>query len=172
MAASGADLASIGYHHGSQDALMSGGHRLQRGTGRGVGELPAVAESADPLERFAGAWGQVLRRIGSEREFIAAQVEVLGLLPCAAGLREALAEVLPEGGEGLVARFEGVPDTEVGAAAARVVGSFYQALLTGLTVRSLVQPEAMPSGRDPAEALRRVMAGEALGPEPGDARPT
>ena len=46
-----------------------------------------------------------------------------------------------------------MPDTEVDAEAARVVGSFYQALLTGLMVQSLLTPEAMPSGRDLATAL-------------------
>ncbi|AJT64216.1 TetR/AcrR family transcriptional regulator [Streptomyces chattanoogensis] len=167
VAASGANLASIGYHYGSKDALMRQAViASSEEWGAGVGEVPAAADgTADPLERFAAVWDQVLGRIGSEREFIAAQVEVLGLLPRDAGLREAIGEVLPEGNEGLVAIFEGVPDTEVDAESARVVGSFYQALLTGLMVQSLIRPEALPSGRDLAEALRRVTAGEVLGPE-------
>ncbi|MFF4949049.1 TetR/AcrR family transcriptional regulator [Streptomyces chattanoogensis] len=167
VAASGANLASIGYHYGSKDALMRRAViASSEEWGAGMGEVPAAVDgAADPLERFAAVWDQVLGRIGSEREFIAAQVEVLGLLPRDAGLREAIGEVLPEGGEGLVAIFEGVPDTEVDAESARVVGSFYQALLTGLMVQSLIRPEALPSGRDLAEALRRVTAGEVLGPE-------
>ncbi|ANZ16110.1 hypothetical protein O1L44_09285 [Streptomyces noursei] len=55
-------------------------------------------------------------------------------------------------------------DTEVDATAARIVGSFYQALLTGLMVQSLVRPDAMPTGADLAEAVRRVTEGEVLGP--------
>lgn len=55
-----------------------------------------------------------------------------------------------------------MPDTEVDPEAARIVGSFYQALLTGLMVQSLLTPDAMPSGRDLATALRRVTAGEVL----------
>ncbi|MCZ1007335.1 TetR/AcrR family transcriptional regulator [Streptomyces lydicus] len=168
VAASGANLASIGYHYGSKDALMrqaviAAGEEW----GASVTQAPAAdagAEKgvADPLERFAAAWDAVLQRIATEREFIAAQVEVLGLLPRDAALREAIGEVLPEGGEGLVAAFEGVPDTEVGHEAARIVGSFYQALLTGLMVQSLLTPETMPSGRDLATAVRRVTAGEVL----------
>ncbi|MEU9487529.1 TetR/AcrR family transcriptional regulator [Streptomyces decoyicus] len=169
VAASGANLASIGYHYGSKDALMRQAIiASSEEWGASVAQVPAAgggaeARDADPLERFAAVWDAVLQRIATEREFIAAQVEVLGLLPRDPALREAIGEVLPEGGEGLVAVFEGVPDTEVDPEAARVVGSFYQALLTGLMVQSLLTPDAMPSGRDLATALRRVTAGEVLG---------
>ncbi|MFC9239336.1 TetR/AcrR family transcriptional regulator [Streptomyces decoyicus] len=169
VAASGANLASIGYHYGSKDALMRQAIiASSEEWGASVAQVPAVgggaeAREADPLERFAAVWDAVLQRIATEREFIAAQVEVLGLLPRDTALREAIGEVLPEGGEGLVAVFEGVPDTEVDPEAARIVGSFYQALLTGLMVQSLLTPDAMPSGRDLATALRRVTAGEVLG---------
>ncbi|MFE0376311.1 TetR/AcrR family transcriptional regulator [Streptomyces inhibens] len=171
VAASGANLASIGYHYGSKDALMRQAVIASAEEwGMGMAEVPAGATgdatvAGDPLERFAAVWDKVLQRIATEREFIAAQVEVLGLLPRDEGLREAIGAVLPEGGEGLVAIFEGVPDTEVDAEAARIVGSFYQALLTGLMVQSLIRPDAMPSGQDLASALRRVSAGEVLGQE-------
>ncbi|MEU5213008.1 TetR/AcrR family transcriptional regulator [Streptomyces sp. NPDC020742] len=170
VAASGANLASIGYHYGSKDALMRQAViASSEEWGAGMAQAPAAGETGrpadeEPLERFAAAWDRVLQRIAAEREFIAAQVEVLGLLPRDQALREAIGEVLPEGGEGLVALFEGVPDTEVDAEAARVVGSFYQALLTGLMVQSLVTPDTMPSGHDLAAALRRVTSGEVLGP--------
>ncbi|MFG2829573.1 TetR/AcrR family transcriptional regulator [Streptomyces sp. NPDC048434] len=169
VAASGANLASIGYHYGSKDALMRQAViASSEEWGASVTQVPAAgggteAEGADPLERFAAVWDSVLQRIATERDFIAAQVEVLGLLPRDAALREAIGEVLPEGGEGLVAVFEGVPDTDVDPEAARIVGSFYQALLTGLMVQSLLTPDAMPSGRDLATALRRVTEGEVLG---------
>ncbi|MEU7639299.1 MULTISPECIES: TetR/AcrR family transcriptional regulator [unclassified Streptomyces] len=170
VAASGANLASIGYHYGSKDALMRQAVvASSEEWGSGIAAPPPAgeeaAEGAGPLERFAATWDTVLHRIATEREFIAAQVEVLGLLPRDEGLREAIGEVLPEGGEGLVAVFEGVPDTEVDPDAARIVGTFYQALLTGLMVQSLVRPDGMPSGADLAEALRRVTAGEVLGPD-------
>ncbi|MGX1758211.1 TetR/AcrR family transcriptional regulator [Streptomyces lydicus] len=168
VAASGANLASIGYHYGSKDALMrqaviAAGEEWGASVTRApAADAGAEKGAADPLERFAAVWDAVLQRIAAEREFIAAQVEVLGLLPRDAALREAIGEVLPEGGEGLVAAFEGVPDTEVDPEAARSVGSFYQALLTGLMVQSLLTPETMPSGRDLATAVRRVTAGEVL----------
>jgi AcrR family transcriptional regulator len=173
VAASGTNLASIGYHYGSKDALMRKALIASvEEWGAGFTDVPGdgsnrAAADGEPLEHFAATWDRILQHIATERQFIAAQVEVLGLLPRDAALREAVGEARPEGGEGLVAAFEGVPDTEVGPEAARVVGSFYQALLTGLMVRSLISPDTMPTGRDLATALRRVTAGEVLDHEQG-----
>ena len=42
--------------------------------------------------------------------------------------------------------------------AAWVVGSFYQALLTGVMAQWLIDPARAPSGRDLADALRIIVA--------------
>ncbi|MEU7222458.1 TetR/AcrR family transcriptional regulator [Streptomyces chrestomyceticus] len=166
VAASGTNLASIGYHYGSKDVLMRKAlveSVEEWGAGlAGTGEAGGEEAAGDPVERFAAGWDRILRSFLEQRDFVASQVEVLGLLPRDPELRAALATVLPEGGEGLVAVFENVPDTEVDAESARVVGSFYQALLTGLMVQSLVSPAALPSGGDLVEAMRRVLSGTVL----------
>ncbi|WP_032917611.1 TetR/AcrR family transcriptional regulator [Streptomyces rimosus] len=171
VAASGANLASIGYHYGSKDVLMRQAlveTIAEWGAGfAGTDETGGPAAGGDPVERFAAMWDRILRRFQEQREFVTSQVEVLGLLPRDPELRTALASVLPEGGEGLVAVFEGVPDSEVDAEAARVVGSFYQALLTGLMVQSLITPASVPSGGDLVAAMRRVLSGSVLGPRAG-----
>jgi len=41
---------------------------------------------------------------------------------------------------------------------ARVLGSFYQALMSGVIVQWLIDPERAPSAADLAEALRLVSA--------------
>ncbi|MFD7669247.1 TetR/AcrR family transcriptional regulator [Streptomyces sp. NPDC059788] len=173
VAASGANLASIGYHYGSKDVLMrralveSAEEWGEGFTGPQDGREPVP--DGDPVERFAATWDRILRSFLERPDFVASQVEVLGLLPRDPELRAALAGVLPEGGEGLVAVFENVPDTEVDPEAARVVGSFYQALLTGLMVQSLVTPGALPSGGDLVEAMRRVLSGSVLASREGRA---
>ncbi|MEN2422111.1 TetR/AcrR family transcriptional regulator [Streptomyces rimosus] len=171
VAASGANLASIGYHYGSKDVLMRQAlveTAAEWGAGfADTGEAGGPAPEGDPVERFAAMWDLILRRFQEQRDFVTSQVEVLGLLPRDPELRTELASVLPEGGEGLVAVFEGVPDSAVDAETARVVGSFYQALLTGLMVQSLISPGSVPSGGDLVEAMRRVLSGSVLGPRAG-----
>ncbi|WP_206503925.1 TetR/AcrR family transcriptional regulator [Streptomyces chrestomyceticus] len=165
VAASGTNLASIGYHYGSKDVLMRKAlveSVEEWGAGLAGTEAGGGEAAGDPVERFAAGWDRILRSFLEQRDFVASQVEVLGLLPRDPELRAALATVLPEGGEGLVAVFENVPDAEVDAESARVVGSFYQALLTGLMVQSLVSPAALPSGGDLVEAMRRVLSGTVL----------
>ncbi|MFH8348286.1 TetR/AcrR family transcriptional regulator [Streptomyces sp. NPDC018045] len=170
VAASGTNLASIGYHYGSKDVLMR--QAMVESVEEWGAELTGAQEAGgapagDSVERFAAGWDRILRSFLERRDFVASQAEVLGLLPRDPELRAALATVLPEGAEGLVAVFEGVPDTEVDAESARVVGSFYQALLTGLMMQSLITPEALPSGGDLVEAMRRVLSGSVLGPREG-----
>jgi hypothetical protein len=46
----------------------------------------------------------------------------------------------------------------VGERSARTAGSFYLALLSGVMVQWLVDPERAPSGRDMAETLRTILA--------------
>ena len=41
---------------------------------------------------------------------------------------------------------------------ARTVGSFYEALLTGVWVQWQIDPERAPSGHDLAEALRLILS--------------
>ncbi|GHF12611.1 TetR/AcrR family transcriptional regulator [Streptomyces morookaense] len=167
VAASGANLASIGYHYGSKEALMlaafmkmteewgeSVGHSLQ-------GVVPSGA-SAD--ERNAATWDAVIEGFSVNRQFWQVQMEVVGQLEQHPELKKTFAEVLPSGREGMVAIFEGVDDTEVGAEATRTVGSLYHALFIGLWVQWLIDPAAVPTGRDIVEGMHRVLEGRVLDP--------
>jgi hypothetical protein len=58
-----------------------------------------------------------------------------------------------------VALFRGIEEGAVGERQARTVGSFYLALVSGLMVQWLVDPERAPSGADVAEALRTIAEG-------------
>src|SRR3954453_5157186 len=57
VAASGTNLASIGYHFGSKEALLNEaiGLAFQEGTERG-GPGPFPRPDAQPLERLAASW--------------------------------------------------------------------------------------------------------------------
>jgi uncharacterized membrane protein YccC len=72
-------------------------------------------------------------------------------------VREQLAAGLDEGRFGLAELFQGL-DPVRDESHARQVGSFYQALMSGIVVQWLVDPQHAPTGRDLADALRAILA--------------
>ena len=71
-------------------------------------------------------------------------------------MRAFLAEALQRGRLGLAALFQHI-DAVADERKAWVVGSFYQALMSGVMVQWLVDPQRAPSGHDLAEALRMIL---------------
>ncbi|MGK5546214.1 TetR/AcrR family transcriptional regulator [Streptomyces sp. URMC 127] len=165
VAASGANLASIGYHYGSKEALMMEAF-LQLTVDWAEGAAPVIAAAADPdaprEDRLAATLDRVIAGFANDRAFWSAQLEVIGQLVKNPELKEKFAAVQPAGREGMVALFEGVDDSEVGPGATRTVGAFYHALFIGLWMQWLIDPEAAPTGKEIVEGARRALAGTVL----------
>ncbi len=167
VAASGANLASIGYHYGSKDALMMAAFlQLTEEWGERAGQALAAGVKPDASydERMAACWDSLLEGFENDQAFWAAQFEMIGQLPGRPELRERFAAVLPSGREGLVAVFEGVEDDRVPAVATRTVGSVIHALFIGLWVQWLIDPAVAPRGKDIVEGMRRIVEGRVLDP--------
>jgi AcrR family transcriptional regulator len=159
-AASGTSLAAIGYHFRSTKALLN--EALIEATKEWGEELERaldveVAPDAGLLERFEAVWTRVIASFSTHRQLWATQLEVVTQIEQTPELRDQLAEGLEQARLGLA---ELIQRIDPGDPAAKPVGSFYQALLTGVLVQWLIDPEHAPSGRDLAEALR-VIAAEA-----------
>jgi AcrR family transcriptional regulator len=157
-AASGTSLAAIGYHFRSTKALLN--EALIEATKEWGEELERaldveVAPDAGLLERFEAVWTRVIASFTTHRQLWATQLEVVTQIEQTPELREQLAEGLEQARLGLAELIQWIdPDDP----AAKLVGSFYQALLTGVLVQWLIDPEHAPSGRDLAEALRLIAA--------------
>src|SRR6478672_5623644 len=81
VAASGTNLASIGYHYGSKDALLQQaflalteewGQRVGAADAEGAGEPPA-----DPYERFRAVWEPLIGAAEGSRPVWKLQTEVV-----------------------------------------------------------------------------------------------
>jgi AcrR family transcriptional regulator len=155
-AASGTSLAAIGYHFRSTKALLN--EALIEATKEWGEELERaldveVAPDAGLLERFEAVWTRVIASFTTHRQLWATQLEVVTQIEQTPELREQLAEGLEQARLGLAELIQRIdPDDP----AAKLVGSFYQALLTGVLVQWLIDPEQAPSGRDLADALRVI----------------
>lgn len=162
VAASGANLASIGYHYGSKEALLNEaliqanaewGEALEKSM---VYKSDAVAA---PHEQFEAIWTQVIELFSGHRRLWAANFEAFTQIEHSPEIREALTEGLQEArvgiGESLLARLEERNDER----AVRAVGSFFQALLTGVMAQWLIDPESAPTGQDLSYALLSITSG-------------
>ncbi|CAM5589872.1 TetR family transcriptional regulator [Streptomyces avidinii] len=154
--ASGANLASIGYHYGSKDALMTEAF------------IAVVQEWGDQfsagmqgeggsLERFRSVWDGV--HAGHERSgpIWAASMEIALTRDGLPELRELLAASQGEGRKGLASMFTGVPEEELGEEDLRTTGAFYQALLNGFMLQWLFDPASAATPAELTEGMRRAV---------------
>ena len=165
VAASGTNLASIGYHFGTKEALLNAavleaiddwGEELQR-IFRDVPEI-----GTEPMGRFEAIWERVIESFQTHRALWISSFEAFAQAERSPELREQLADGQEQGRYGLVALFRKLDESTVDEGQARTEGSFYLALMSGLMVQWLVDPERAPSGADMADALRAIL---------GNARP-
>jgi hypothetical protein len=84
-------------------------------------------------------------------------VEALTQIDRAPDVRQVLADGLQDARALWALLFQNI-DAATEEKKARAVGSFYQALLSGVIVQWLIDPEHAPSGRDLADALRTIAA--------------
>ncbi|MBW5484820.1 TetR/AcrR family transcriptional regulator [Streptomyces bambusae] len=153
--ASGANLASIGYHYGSKDALLTEAFiALMHEWGDGfIGEIEGEDGS---LERFRSVWEGVVAQAGRSGPVWAASMEVVlsgNRLP---QLRELLAASQEEGRRGLISMFTGIPEDKIDERDRRTLGAFYQALLNGLMIQWLFDPETAATPEEITEGMRRA----------------
>ncbi|MFF1508781.1 TetR/AcrR family transcriptional regulator [Streptomyces sp. NPDC058326] len=161
VAASGTNLASIGYHYGSKDALLQQAFLAlteewgERVTGPD-GSEGAVRLQSDPYERFRAMWAQLIGAAEASRPVWKLQTEVVTRLDDDEKLREAIKEPQREGRLGIAEGMLGI-DPEADPEKARVAGLLCQALATGVMIQWMVDPDTAPSADDLTEGLKVLM---------------
>ncbi|GHJ31627.1 MULTISPECIES: TetR/AcrR family transcriptional regulator [Streptomyces] len=171
VAVSGANLASIGYHYGSKDALMREALFAAMSDWADDVERSLEADAAtrdgqedDPAERFETRWTRVLELFDRHQAVWRSQLEAILQVQHDPELREAFGRAQPEGRQGLVAILHGIDESEVDEETARVMGSFYMALVSGMVVQMTINPDLVPSAHDLVEAMRRIVGGTPAAP--------
>ncbi|MCX4765192.1 TetR/AcrR family transcriptional regulator [Streptomyces sp. NBC_01275] len=161
---SGTNLASIGYHYGSKDALLvqayvslieAAGDDFDPGRDAG-GEATAPAGS---LARFQEVWASVIGSLPESRAIWLLSFEIILQGDRLPEVRKLLAEAQEQGRSGIVPLFNGVPEAELDQETVDTEGRFYQTLLNGLMVQWLFDQGSATSAEQLTEGLRRVIAG-------------
>ena len=161
---SGTNLASIGYHYGSKDALLVQAYvALMEQAGEGFAPSPEAATESPPgsLERFREVWDGVVRSLPQMRGLWLLSVELVVYGEELPEVRKLLAEAQVLGRSGLTALFTDVPEEQLDADTLDTEGRLYQTLLQGLMVQWIFDPATATNADQLTEGLRRVLAGTA-----------
>ncbi|MFF7364307.1 TetR family transcriptional regulator [Streptomyces sp. NPDC008125] len=171
VAASGTNLASIGYHYGSKEALLNlafikvtedWGDLL---THEPEGAVGGEDGSRDPLDQFLQTWERVIGSYERTRSVWQLQMEVISRIDTDPELQKALVGPQRAGRNGLAETMLGI-DPEKEPEKARVAGLFCQALLAGVMVQWMMDRASAPSAQDLTEGLKAVLAGRERSADP------
>jgi len=159
-AASGAHLASIGYHFGSKDNLMN------------TAVLEATSEWGDTIEAAVRAaraethsrrlevfLDELFAAIPRERPLLVATVQAYEQAQFVEEVRRFLVGAFEQAREGLAAMILGVSPEEVDDDTARGLGSLVYSLIVGYILQGLLAPEALPTAAQAARAVRTLADG-------------
>ncbi|AUY54286.1 TetR/AcrR family transcriptional regulator [Streptomyces sp. CB01881] len=151
VAASGANLASIGYHFGSKEALLSEAV-IESFEEWGTELRRILDEATDPS--IDTAWRSVTEFFVSQRPMLLASIEAFAQADRVPGLREQLARAYERARLALAAPLGLDAIGEGDEKTMRLVGSFHLALVSGLGLQWLLDPEGAPNGDEIAHAMR------------------
>ncbi len=158
VAASGTNLASIGYHYGSTKALLNAavlqaleefGEQMARvmGTGAAAGETT--------LERFERFWAAVTDSFATSRQVWLATFDIFTVAQRDPEVRAAVADGIDDARAFWAQALYGIDPADQRA---RAVGSLHQALVSGVLVQWLIDPDRAPAPADLAQAMAAIAA--------------
>src|SRR5437660_4619259 len=164
VAASGANLSSIGYHFGSKEALLA--EAFDEIFMQWTGQLTAAATgdpAANALARMAESWRQFLASMPEHESLLLAFVESIGPSVRSPELREKLADHYERTRE-VVA--ESVRDSigDVEGAEPMVIASWLIAIHDGFMLQFLVDPQRTPDGDQLVTALGAALTAALAAP--------
>jgi AcrR family transcriptional regulator len=156
VAASGTNLASIGYHYGSTEALLNAAVlRAIDEFGAEIGQAVAAAPAAPDAtmrERFERFWEHIIASFRDDPGIWLATFDIFTVALRNPQVRAALADGMEDGRLLWGRALYGIQDPGT----ARAAGSLHQALLSGILIQWLADPQRAPSATDLGHALAAI----------------
>jgi AcrR family transcriptional regulator len=160
-AAADANLASIGYHFGSKEALLNEALiQASEEWTRRISAAAFAAEGASPLERMVTAWKEMLGSFEENGPLLIAFIDATSQAAHSDELRAQLAQHYAEIREavaGMVRTALGDDPEQLGADP-EVIASFLIAVCDGFVVQWLLDPARTPDGEQLVSALGSALA--------------
>ena len=160
-AAANANLASIGYHFGSKEALLNQAilRACEQWT-NGLGEAAFAGEDESPLGHMAASWVAMLNSFEELRPILVGLIEAAAQSAWSEGLRQELAAHYRVSREQIAAMVrqslgEGIEEAAIDP---KVVASFLIAVCDGLVLQWLIDPDETPGGDELIASLGAALA--------------
>ncbi|MCT7355665.1 TetR/AcrR family transcriptional regulator [Streptomyces sp. 15-116A] len=159
---SGTNLASIGYHYGSKDALLAEAYLALVGDlsgafdGEGSGGITAEPGS---MERFQEVWANIIGTMRGPGSMWRLSVEIVAMGDQLPAVRDHLARQQRDAERALVSLFMGIPEADIPDKTLDTLGRFYTTLMTGLIVQWNFDPDTAPEADQLTAGLRQVIQG-------------
>ncbi|MEV4159977.1 TetR/AcrR family transcriptional regulator [Nonomuraea dietziae] len=155
--AAGVSMAAIGYHYGSREALLTQAlFALLDEWGDSMGRALAPKPDDSPAHAFEHMWDGLLEQFGAHPDLWLATLELFMQAQRQPQLRTRLSDGLTEGRRGMAAILESVPEEAVSEHSARTVGMVQMALMSGMMIQFLGNPDHPPTTAEMLEGLRAL----------------
>ncbi|MFJ8632877.1 TetR/AcrR family transcriptional regulator [Streptomyces sp. NPDC093568] len=157
---SGTNLASIGYHYGSKDALLAQAYvALVEGMGEAFegGGADGLTTEPGSVERFQEVWSNIIGTMREPGSMWRLSMEIVVMGDQLPELRDHLALAQREAARGLIPLLMGGREEDVPEELLDTLGMFYVTVMTGLIAQWQFDPKTAPGGEQLAEGLRLVI---------------
>jgi AcrR family transcriptional regulator len=149
VAASGTNLASIGYHFGSKAGLLNAalGTMFEEWAGQ-LAEIALADPQASPIGRAHRTWTALLEGLSGRRSLLVSFVEAMAQAERDPQLREQLAGTYRKVRAGASRIVADALSTSPDDPRCSAVASWMMAACDGLSIQWLLDPAASPKGED------------------------
>ncbi|QFR98182.1 TetR family transcriptional regulator [Streptomyces tsukubensis] len=157
-AAANVPLGSINYHYGSKDSLLNAALlEIVKEWGEKAVRSSSVGEAAgqDAQQRLERMWAQVIESVSANRPMQVASIEAFAQAERSSEVRDQIAAAYEKSRPELAAQLHGFDET-YDEETARAVGSVHMALIAGLSMQWLIDPDHAPTAQQVAAGLRAI----------------
>ncbi|WP_432197540.1 TetR/AcrR family transcriptional regulator [Streptomyces sp. bgisy027] len=157
---SGTNLASIGYHYGSKDALLAQAYvSLVEGMGDAFEGDRTAGLTTEPgsTARFQEVWSNIIGTMRAPGSMWRLSMEIVVMGDQLPELRDHLAAAQREAARGLIPLLMGGREEDVPEDVVDTLGTFYVTLMTGLIAQWQFDPKTAPGAEQLTEGLRQVI---------------
>lgn len=157
--AAGVSLAAIGYHFGSRENLLFQALFAildEWGDLSGRALVPAGEPGLSPAAAYERMWDELLAQARTHPKMWLVSMDLFMQAQRQPELMPHLTDGIRQGRSGMAGILTGTPEAELPEPTVRTLGTVQMALMSGVIIQMLADPERAPTGADVVAGLRAL----------------